>query len=266
MIRYLRGSIDIALTLEASKVNIIKWWVDASAFVVHPDMRSHTGAVVSIRKGAIYASSTRQKINTRSLTEAELVGVNDAMPQIVWTRNFLQAQGYNLGPSDINQDNQSAMLLEKNCKASSGRRTRHINIRYFFVTDRVAKGEMVIKYCPTKEMLADFLTKALQGTPFRQFRGTIMNSDPATQKDADRRSVLEHVTGATMSKNFSPEKILAHVTQSELDDPCPCMNDSHGHGNEWTMVQSKQDKRHMTRDRREDISRTVKGYIRDTSK
>ena len=161
VIRYLRGSIDIALTLEASKVNIIKWWIDAS-FAVHPDMRSHTGAIMSMGKGAIYASSTRQKINTRSSTEAELVGVNDTMPQIVWTRNFLQAQGYNLDPSEVYQDNQSAMLLEKNGKASSGRRTRHINIRYFFVTDRVAKGEMVIKYCPTKEMLADFLTKPLQ--------------------------------------------------------------------------------------------------------
>ena len=157
-------------------MTIVKWWVDAS-FAVHPDMRSHTGAVMSIGKGAIYSSSTRQKINTRSSTEGELVGVNDTLPQIIWTRNFLEAQGYKMRPADVYQDNQSAILLEKNGKASSSRRTRHINIRYFFVTDRVAKGEMIIKYCPTKEMLADFFTKPLQGTPFRKFRDTIMNFD-----------------------------------------------------------------------------------------
>ena len=243
VIRYLRDSIDTVLTLEASKVSIVKWWIDAS-FAVHPDMRSHTGAIMTMGKGAIYASSTRQKINTRSSTEAELVGVNDTMPQIVWTRNFLQAQGYNLGPSDVYQDNQSAMLLEKNGKASSGRRTRHINIRYFFVTDRVAKGELIIKYCPTKEMLADFLTKPLQGTPFRQFRDTIMNIDPATQADADRRSVLEQVSGAAVAKDYSPEKTLAQVTKSELGDPCHCISDSDGHKNEWIMVQNKRNKKH----------------------
>jgi hypothetical protein len=152
-----------------------------------------------------------------------------------------------MGPSDIYQDNQSAMLLEKNGKASSGRRTRHINIRYFFVTDRVAKGEMIIRYCPTKEMLADFLTKPLQGTPFRQFRDTIMNIDPATRTDADRRSVLEQVSGATMTKSElsdpSPEKALAQMTKSELSDSCEWLHDSGGHNQEWTMVTNKRDKR-----------------------
>ena len=82
VMRYLRGTPDQILTLEAASMNIVKWWVDAS-FAVHPDMRSHTGSIMSMGKGAIYASSTRQKINTRSSTEGELVGVNDTLPQIV---------------------------------------------------------------------------------------------------------------------------------------------------------------------------------------
>ena len=120
-------------------------------------MRSDTRAVMMLGKGTIYSSSTRQKINTRSSTEGKLVGVNDTLPQIIWTRNFLEAQGYKMGPVDVYQGNQSTMLLEKNGKASSSRRTCHMNIPYFFVTDRIAKGEVIIKYCPTKEMLADFL-------------------------------------------------------------------------------------------------------------
>lgn len=74
-----------------------------------------------------------------------------------------------MGASDVYHDNQSAMLLEKNGKASSSRQTRHINIRYFFVTDRVAKGEVVIKYCPTKEMLADFLPNLSRARHFVSF-------------------------------------------------------------------------------------------------
>ena len=91
--KYLRGSIYMPLTLEADEVSIIKWWVDAS-FAVHPDMKSHTGGIMTLGKGAIYGTSTRQKINTKSSTEAELVGVNDVMPQVLWTRYFLEAQGY----------------------------------------------------------------------------------------------------------------------------------------------------------------------------
>jgi hypothetical protein len=192
------------------------------------------------------------------------VGVNDTVPQIVWTRNFLQAQGYDMGPSDVYRDNQSAMLLEKNGEASSGRRTRHINIRYLFVTDRVAKGEVIIKYCPTKEMLADFLTKPLQGTPFRQFRDTIMNIDPATQTDADRRSVLEQVSGPTVLDSYSPEKTLAQVTESGASDPCRCAYDSCGHKVEWTMVTNKRDRR--ARDHPSNAGRHFKDNNRESHK
>jgi hypothetical protein len=95
--------------------------------------------------------------------------------------------------SIIYQDNQSAILLEKNGKASSSKRTRHINIRYFFVTDRIAANEVSVEYCPTGEMIADYFTKPLQGTLFRKFRDQIMNVDPALNDVPDHRSVLRKV-------------------------------------------------------------------------
>ena len=83
------------------------------------------------------------------------------------------------------------MLLEKNGRGSSGKRTRHINIRHFFVADRIASKEVKVEYCPTGDMLADFFTKPLQGTLFRKFRNIIMNCDPASTTGLeDRRSVL----------------------------------------------------------------------------
>ena len=64
---------------------------------------------------------------------------------------------------------------EKNGRASSSKRTRHINIRYFFVTDKIKSGEVAVQYCPTDEMISDFFTKPLQGSKFYQFRKVVMD-------------------------------------------------------------------------------------------
>jgi hypothetical protein len=122
--------------------------------------------MLTLGKGVTYAASTKQKLNTKSSTESEVVGVDDGMPQFLWTRYFLEAQGYGIDESIINQDNQSSMLLENNGRASSSKRTRHINIRYFFVTDRVTAGDVKIQYYPTGVMIADYFTKPLQGSAF----------------------------------------------------------------------------------------------------
>ena len=58
--------------------------------------------------------------------------------------------------------------MERNGKASSGKRTRHINIRYFFITNRVNMKEISIEWCPSKDMVADFMTKPLQGSHFKR--------------------------------------------------------------------------------------------------
>jgi len=86
--------------------------VDTS-HAVHPNMRSHTGGIMTLGSGGVYAVSAKQKLNTRSSTESELVGLHDVMPQILWTRNFLQTQGYENSITIVGQDNQSAMLLEQ---------------------------------------------------------------------------------------------------------------------------------------------------------
>lgn len=128
--------------------------------------------------GALMCTSKKQKLNTKSSAEAELVAVNDMMPQIIWTRNFLLAQGFELKGNIVYQDNQSAILLERNGSASSSKHTRHINIRFFFVKDRIQAGELSIEYCPTNKMVADFFTKPLQGQKFLDFRQLIMNKPP----------------------------------------------------------------------------------------
>jgi hypothetical protein len=170
---YLRDDRLRPLILSADGSGVLMWYVDAS-FAVHPNMRSHTGGVFTMGRGFPINISTKQKLNTRSSTESELVAVDDMMPIVLWTRYFLMAQGYGVTENLLLQDNRSSMLLERNGKASSSKRTRHINIRYFFITDRVNMKEVEIEWCPTKEMVADFMTKPLQGSHFRRLRDLIM--------------------------------------------------------------------------------------------
>jgi hypothetical protein len=92
------------------------------------------------------------------------------MPIIIWARYFLLEQGYGVVENLLLQDNKCSIQLERNGKASSAKRTRHINIRYFFVTDRVNMKEVANEWCSTKKMVADFMTKPLQGSHFRNLR------------------------------------------------------------------------------------------------
>ena len=86
----------------------------------------------------------------------------------------MEAQGYQVEDVYVYQDNQSAILLETNGMKSVGKNSRHIRIKYFFVTDRVKDKELKVIYCPTKEMVADFFTKPLQGVLFVTHRNTVL--------------------------------------------------------------------------------------------
>jgi hypothetical protein len=74
----------------------------------------------------------------------------------------------------IYQDNTSSMKLERNGKESSGKRTRHFDINYFYVTDLVGRNEVHIEYCSTDEMIADYKTKPVVGRKFSLFRDRLM--------------------------------------------------------------------------------------------
>jgi len=141
---------------------------------------------MSLGRGFPIVSSTKQKLNTQSLTETELVGADEFMPAICWTRYFMEEQGYQVSDNVLYQDNKSAILMEKNGKASSSNRTKHINVPYFFITDRIQKGEVSVAWCPTGDMIGDFMTKPLQGALFKKFRDQIMGVIPAQEPGPGR--------------------------------------------------------------------------------
>jgi len=81
-------------------------------------------------------------------------------------RHFLDAQGIPVPITTIYQDNKCTILLSENGKASSSNRTKHLDVCYFFITDRIKWGEVKVAYCPTENMLANFFTRPLQGAAF----------------------------------------------------------------------------------------------------
>ena len=165
----------------------------------------------------------RQKLNTKSSTEAELVGVDDVMPLILWTRQFLLAQGLPVRDNIVFQDNMSSMLLEQNGKISSGKRTRHLSIRYYFVTDRINNGELEVKYCPTEDMIGDFFTKPLQGNKLKKMRSVILNLDNDGNTVPDHGRIKECVepTHANPNGSLSPGMDSTYDENDPIHDPGP---------------------------------------------
>jgi hypothetical protein len=106
------------LILLVDLLMLSRWWVDA-AYAMHDDCRGHTGAGMSFGQGMALSYSWKQKINTKSSTEAELVGVDDVLGYILWACYFMIEQGYDMDPFLLYQDNMSAILLKTNGRASS---------------------------------------------------------------------------------------------------------------------------------------------------
>ena len=173
LVHYLCGTKDLILTLRANNDGIVRWWIDAS-YAAHDDMKGHTGATLSLGKGGIYSGLWKQRLVARSSTESELVGVYDVLPQVLWMKQFLEEQGWLNSATVVYQDNTSSILLERNRRSSSTKRTKHTNIRYFYVTEQIQKKAIHVTHCPTEEMIGDFFTKPLQGSLFIKMRNYIM--------------------------------------------------------------------------------------------
>ena len=110
LFKYLRGTQDIPLILRADGSGILKWYVDAP-HGVHPKIRGHTGGGLTMGAGFPLSNLTKQKLNTRSSIETEIVGVDGCMPGVLWTRLFLEAQDYGVKENIVFQDNETAVLF-----------------------------------------------------------------------------------------------------------------------------------------------------------
>jgi hypothetical protein len=172
---YLSHSSGRGIVLRIGESLTVSAFIDASYGVHTTSGKSHTGcAIVLGEAGPVFAKSIKQKIVTKSSTEAELVGLSDSASQAILIRNFVIAQGYDIGPVVIYQDNKSCIaLIKRGGPTSTG--SRHINIRHFWLSERQAEGEVVLEYLTTEEMHPNMLTKPVQGAQFLKERQGLTN-------------------------------------------------------------------------------------------
>lgn len=176
LMKYLYGTRNLCLNITTTQPLCLQAYVDAS-FACHPDRKGHTGIFVTLGGGCIYGKSTKQKLVARSSTEAELIALGDSIPILLWMRLYLLAQGYvGLPPIVVFQDNLSTITLVKKGRSSSSR-TRHIDIRYFFVHDKLVSGEIEVRAIGTLDMTGDYFSKALQGLLFIKMVKKVMGSN-----------------------------------------------------------------------------------------
>jgi hypothetical protein len=110
----------------------------------------------------------------KSSTEAELIGVSDALSQVLWIRDFIKHLNGNKEPATLFQDNTSTIrILERGI--ADGPTTKHINIRYHFVKERIDLNEVKVVHMNTKKMIADIFTKPLPVSAFVILRDLLLN-------------------------------------------------------------------------------------------
>jgi hypothetical protein len=175
LMNYLKSTEDDIPKMNADDSQTIKWYIDSS-FAMHKAMMSDTGPIITLCKGAIISELTKQKVNAQSLTESKMVAVDNTITKLLWTKHFIEAQGHKVNANIIYQDNRNAMKLEVNVKASSGKTTRQFDFKFFYFMDLIARQEIQVKYCPTKDMISNYMTKPTVGSKFTKFRNNTMNA------------------------------------------------------------------------------------------
>jgi hypothetical protein len=176
LVSYISGTADKGLVFEggdARRKMKLEAYIDA-AFAGHVDGKSHSGFVLKYGGAVVLVRSTKQKINSKSSTEAELIALSDNLIYALRARDFIAAQGYEVGPVCAYQDNQSVLsMLKKPDRAPD--RTKNMKVRRIEVKELIKSGAVTVRYVPTNEMIADVLTKPLQGVKFVAMREQLLH-------------------------------------------------------------------------------------------
>jgi len=138
------------------------------------DRKSITGWVAKVNGDAISWASKKQRTVAQSTCEAELYAEAAAIQEVLWLRGLLTELGlYMRTGSVVYGDNQSTIAVSKN--GIKGERTKHVDVKYHFITETIENGSIQLKWIPTGEQQADIFTKALSAPAFEHFRRLIMS-------------------------------------------------------------------------------------------
>lgn len=168
--KYLKGTRNFVLILGGDHIDLYGY-SDAD-WASQMDRHSISGFVFFVGIGAISWSAKKQPIVTLSSTESEYVALTHAAKDLIWLRKLLLELSFlSNGSTILFSDNQGAIRLTKDSTFHA--RTKHIDIRFHFIRETVASGQLTIPYCPTDEMIADIFTKPLGRTKLHKFRSLL---------------------------------------------------------------------------------------------
>ena len=132
-----KKTVHLPLVIGADNSGTLTWNI-YSSFAVYPDCKIHTGAYLTLGYGSVLSLSSKQKVNTKSTTEAELVGVDDKMTFVMWMKHFFESQVRSINVNSplksfgsdvtIEQVNTSAIQLGRKGWKLYGKRIKHINV------------------------------------------------------------------------------------------------------------------------------------------
>jgi hypothetical protein len=158
ILRYLQGTKDIKLIYNKEKSELCGY-SDASYAEDKKDRHSTSGQVHLKNGGAISWKSKKQKIVSLSSMEAEYIALTDATKEGIWLKKMEKELNEDHTILTIYEDNQSAIKTANNKIHND--RSKHIDVRYHFIREKIENGELKLVYCPTEYMVADIMTKAL---------------------------------------------------------------------------------------------------------
>jgi hypothetical protein len=164
ILRYLKGTRELGITFRGSttpgEVVTIVAYSDADWGGNIDNRRSTSGSIYLLGQGAVSWFSKGQKSVALSTMEAEYMALNECLKEGIWLRQLLKEMGFpQQHPTIVYEDNDSCIKFTKN--PQSHQRSKHIDIRYHFNRETVDRGDFTIVGCPTKDMVADILTKPM---------------------------------------------------------------------------------------------------------
>ena len=171
--RYLSGTLDLGITFTADSENDLVGYTDSDYAGLLDGRKSTGGYIFMLSGGPLSHQSKLQSTVALSSTEAEYMATTEAGKEALWVSRFLACLGFRLPsqPVDLRADNKGAISLTENPEFH--RKTKHIEVRWHWIREKVERKEIAISYIPTKEMRADGLTKALSPKMFKDFRKMI---------------------------------------------------------------------------------------------
>ena len=180
VLRYLKGTAHFSLRLGGANSDTdLIGWTDSDWAQDIDSRRSVGGFVFEIAGGVVSWSSKKQPTVALSTVEAEYMAASNATKEAIWLRSLLEDLGFKqVAATIIYGDNQGCIALSRNPVAHS--RAKHIDIRHHFIRERIANSEIDLRYCSTKEMLADIFTKQLPRETFEKFRSALGVADWTT--------------------------------------------------------------------------------------